>query len=84
MQEIANRLSPSINQLSGSFNSNPYITGLKQQLENQLERINMVFNPAPVAVSAPIGNVDWANELYYEGMDIRSLPSRELPGGSYP
>jgi hypothetical protein len=55
----------------------PEISGLKRQLAREMQRINAVFSQKMEAVSIPIGNVDWADELYYEGMDIRQLPSRE-------
>ncbi len=81
MQEITNRLSPSLNMQSGEFNANPYLSGLKQQLGRELQRINQVFSPKPEACSVPIGNVGNWIDFEYEGYDIRNMPSRQTPFG---
>lgn len=84
MQDIANRLSPSLDMQSGEFNNNPYLSGLKKQLGRELERINAVFSPKPVPVSVPIGNVGNWMDFQYEGFDIRDMPSRQEAYGRYP
>ena len=83
MQDIANRLSPSLDMQSGEFNSNPYVSGLKQQLARELNRINLVFSPKPVPMSVPIGGV-YGGDYMYEGYDIRDMPSRQEPYGTFP
>lgn len=81
MQEIAGRLSPSLNMETGKFNANPYVSGLTQQLSRELERINRVFSPKPVPCSVPIGSDGNYIDYQYEGYDIRTMPSRQTPFG---
>lgn len=58
--------------------TSPFIGDLTKRIEREMKTINDNFWKKPQAMSVPIGNSDWTNELYYEGMDIRNLPSREL------
>lgn len=84
MQEIANRLSPSMNMDSGEFNKNPYVADIKQRLAMQLKRLNEVFSPKPVPMSVNIGGVGNYWDYQYEGFDIRDMPSRQEAYGPYP
>lgn len=62
---------------AGPNDTFPFIAGLKKQLEREFYRLGNNFWQKPEAVSVPIGNADWTDERYYEGMDINALPSRE-------
>lgn len=61
----------------------PFMAGLKQRLERAFQSLNTKFNPPAQAQSMPIGGVDWWGALYYQGFDIRELPPRDWPNGSY-
>lgn len=76
MQDLANKLIMDLDiHPTKAINAVP--SGIKLQLAREMERINQCFNKMPVACSQPIGNADWWNEAYYEGFDVRNLPSRE-------
>lgn len=54
----------------------PFVAGLKEQLTRELIRVSDNFSKIKEAMAVPIGGMQWWNELYYEGMDIRQLPAR--------
>ena len=65
-------------QRPGASDHFSYASNLKKQLEREFKRLNDTFWPEQQAQSVSIGADNWL-DYNYEGMDIRSMPARNLP-----
>jgi hypothetical protein len=82
IQDVTSLLISKDLSMGAAVDPTPAVSGLKQQLQRELGRINANFNPVQKAVSVNIsGNANNGMEWQYEGFDIRSMPSRQLPAG---
>jgi hypothetical protein len=76
-ENFVDNISADMERSEGQNGQYPFVSGLRQQLAREFVRINANFWKRPEATSVPIGGGNWWDEWYYEGMDIRNLPSRE-------